>query len=561
MKILSRTTLPTRLPLVMAVLAGLSLSACGDKNPQESGSTAKTSEQIEQTALADTQHIVINNTAEPESIDPHKVSAVPEGNIIRQMFTGLVDTDREGKTVPGMAESWESSDNKVWTFKLRDAKWSNGDPVTAGDFVYSWQRLIDPNTAAPYASYLVDAKVAGAEAIMEGKAAVDTLGIKALDDKTLQVTLTEAVPYFPDMLIHTSTKPVPQKVIAEFGEKWTAPEHIVVNGPYTLSEWSVNDKIVLTRNTHYFDNVNTKIDQVTILPLSSPTTDVARYRAGEVDVSAEVPPEQFDMLKKELGDELRVAPRLCTYYYKYNTVKPPFNDARVRRALALALDRDTIATKIMGQGQAPAYQLTPPITNGMENFTPQWESWSKQQRIDEAKKLLNEAGYNASHPLKFELLYNTSDNHKKIAVAFSALMKQALGEDTVDVTLVNQEWKTYLDTRRLGNYDIARSSWCGDYNEPSSFLNTLKTDNTNNHGKYSSAKFDSIMNQTLVEGVDATLRAKLYQQAEAQLDADMPNLNMFHYVGVRLVKPYVVGFPENDPLDVWQAKDLAIAKH
>jgi oligopeptide transport system substrate-binding protein len=215
----------------------------------------------------------------------------------------------------------------------------------------------------------------------------------------------------------------------------------------------------------------------------------------------------------------------------------------------------------MGQGQAPAYQLTPPITNGMENFTPQWESWSKQQRIDEAKKLLNEAGYNASHPLKFELLYNTSDNHKKIAVAFSALMKQALGEDTVDVTLVNQEWKTYLDTRRLGNYDIARSSWCGDYNEPSSFLNTLKTDNTNNHGKYSSAKFDSIMNQTLVEGVDATLRAKLYQQAEAQLDADMPNLNMFHYVGVRLVKPYVVGFPENDPLDVWQAKDLAIAKH
>lgn len=544
--------------LTLSALLGTALIGCTDKEMVNSSSDAGNKAEV---ALAEEQSIVINNTAEPESIDPHKVSAVPEGNIIRQMFIGLVDTDRDGKTVPGMAESWESTDNKVWIFKLRDAKWSNGEPVTAEDFVYSWRRLVDPNTASPYASYLADAKVSGAEAIMSGEADIETLGIEALDDKTLQVTLTESVPYFPDMLIHTSTKPVPHKSIEQFGDKWTDANNIVVNGPYTLSEWRVNDKIVLKRNPQYFDNANTSIDTVTILPISSPTTDVARYQAGEVDVSAEVPPEQFDSIKETMGDELRVAPRLCTYYYKYNTVRPPFNDVRVRRALALAFDRDIVAEKVMGQGQQPAYQLTPPSTSSMSNFTPEWQSWSKEQRIKEANSLLQQAGYSASNPLKFELLYNTNDNHKKIAVAFSSILKEALGADKVQVELVNKEWKTYLDTRRIGDYDIARSSWCGDYNEPSSFLNTLKTDNSNNHGKYSSPKFDALLDQTLLQGVDVKQRAELYRQAEAQLDADMPNLNMFHYVGVRLVKPYVIGFPDNDPLDVWHMKDVSIAKH
>lgn len=544
--------------LTLSAVLGSTVVGCTDK---EAADNSSPKDSKGETALAEEQSIVINNTAEPESIDPHKVSAVPEGNIIRQMFIGLVDTDRDGKTVPGMAESWESKDNKVWTFKLRDAKWSNGAPVTAEDFVYSWRRLVDPNTASPYASYLVDAKVSGAEAVMAGEAGLETLGIEVLDDKTLQVTLTESVPYFPDMLIHTSTKPVPKKAIEAFGDKWTDANNIVVNGPYTLSEWRVNDKIVLKRNPQYFDNANTTIDTVTILPISSPTTDVARYQAGEVDVSAEVPPEQFDSIKETMGNELRVAPRLCTYYYKYNTVRPPFDDVRVRRALALAFDRDIVAEKVMGQGQKAAYQLTPPSTSSMSNFTPEWQSWSKEQRIKEASSLLQQAGYSASNPLKFELLYNTSDNHKKIAVAFSSIIKEALGVDKVQVELVNKEWKTYLDTRRTGDYDIARSSWCGDYNEPSSFLNTLKTDNTNNHGKYSSPKFDALLDQTLLEGVDVKQRAKLYQQAEAQLDADMPNLNMFHYVGVRLVKPYVIGFPEQDPLDVWHMKDVSIAKH
>ena len=547
--IINSVFLPTTLALSMMLVG------CGDKSASNSSAA-----NIDPNVLADKQELVINNGAEPESLDPHKVSGVPESNILRQMFVGLTTTDPDGKTIPGMAESWESADNKVWTFKIRDAKWSNGDPVTAEDFVYSFRRVVDPNTASPYASYLADDKVLNAQEVIDGKVKPDALGVKALDEKTLQVTLSEPVPYFPDTLIHTSVKPVPQKVVEKFGEKWTDPANIVVNGPYKISEWQVNDKIVLERNESYYDNANTTLEKITLLAIPSSTTDVARYQAGEIDITYnEVPPEQFASLKEQLGDQLQVSPMLCTYYYEFNTVKPPFNDARVRRALALALDRNTISDKVVGQGQTPAYQLTPVATNGMQNNTPEWQSWDQAKRVEEAKKLLKEAGYSESKPLKFELLYNTNDNHKKIAVAASSLWKQSLG--FVDVSLINKEWKTYLDTRRNGNYQVARAGWCGDYNEPSTFLNIVKTGNSNNQGKYSSAKFDSLMTQTLKAGVTPEQRAALYQQAEAQLDIDMPNINVYHYVSPRLIKPYVVGFSTKDPLDNWQAKDLKVAKH
>ena len=547
--IVNSVFLPTTLALSMLLVG------CGDKSANNSSAA-----NIDPNVLADKQELVINNGAEPESLDPHKISGVPESNILRQMFVGLTTTDPDGKTIPGMAESWESADNKVWTFKIRDAKWSNGDPVTAEDFVYSFRRVVDPNTASPYASYLADDKVLNAQEVIDGKVKPDALGVKALDEKTLQVTLSEPVPYFPDTLIHTSVKPVPRKVVEKFGEKWTDPANIVVNGPYEISEWQVNDKIVLERNESYYDNANTTLEKITLLAIPSSTTDVARYQAGEIDITYnEVPPEQFASLKEQLGDQLQVSPMLCTYYYEFNTVKPPFNDARVRRALALALDRNTISDKVVGQGQTPAYQLTPVATNGMQNNTPEWQNWDQEKRVEEAKKLLKEAGYSESKPLKFELLYNTNDNHKKIAVAASSLWKQSLG--FVDVSLINKEWKTYLDTRRNGNYQVARAGWCGDYNEPSTFLNIVKTGNSNNQGKYSSAKFDSLMTQTLKAGVTPEQRAALYQQAEAQLDIDMPNINVYHYVSPRLIKPYVVGFSTKDPLDNWQAKDLKVAKH
>lgn len=545
---------PTALALSLAAL-----TACGGDKPADKDTHAAAATSGE---MAESQELTINNGAEPESLDPHKISGVPESNIIRQIMVGLTSTDPDGNTMPGMAESWESADNKVWTFKLRDANWSNGDPVTAEDFVYSLQRVLTPETASPYASYLADAKVVNAQDIIDGKAEPSTLGVKAIDEKTLEITLSEPVPYFPDVMIHTSVKPVHKTTVEQFGDKWTNPENIVVNGPYTVNEWNVNDKIVLTRNEAYFDNANTKINKVTVLPISENTSDVARYKAGEIDMTYnELPPEQFTKLQEEFGDEVHVSPFLCTYYYEFNTVKPPFDDVRVRRALALALDRNTITDKVLAQGQTPAYQFTPPATQGSVNNSPEWEALDQAARVEQAKKLLTEAGYNESNPLKFELLYNTNENHKKIAVAASALWKQALGDNMINVTLTNQEWKTYLDTRRNGNYDVSRAGWCGDYNEASTFLNIVKTGNSNNHGKYSSQNFDSLMNQTLKAGVDKAKRSELYNQAEAQLDADMPLIQIYHYISPRMIKPYVNGFTGKDALDNWQFKDFSIAKH
>ena len=553
---LTSICLPATLLPATFVLA-MSMTGCSDKSANNSASQAAA---IDPNVLADTQTMVINNLTEPESLDPHKVSGVPESNIDRQMFEGLTNTDADGKTIAGIATSWESPDNQVWTFKLRDAKWSNGDPVTAEDFVYSMRRVLDPLTASPYSSYLVDAKVLGAEQIINGEAAVETLGVKAVDAHTLQITLSASVPYFPDMMIHNSVKPVHQKTVERFGDKWTDPANIVVNGAYKVSKWQINDEIVLTRNPLYYDDANTTLDTITMLPIPSSTTDVARYQAGEIDVTGdEIPTEQFASLKEQHGDELTVSPNLCSYYYEFNTVKPPFNDVNVRRALALALDRDTVVDKVMGQGQTAAYQLTPTATNGMRNNTPAWSTWDKDTRIKEAKALLAKAGYSESKPLTFELLYNTNDNHKKMAVAVTSLWTQTLG--FVDISLTNKEWKTYLDTRRNGNYQMARGGWCGDYNEPSSFLNILKSGNSNNHGKYVSANFDSLMTQTLKAGVTPDMRANLYKDAEAQLAQDMPLLNVYHYVSPRLIKPYVIGFPTKDALVNWQGKDLSIAKH
>ena len=551
------------MPSALLLALGAALVGCGGNDKAATTTEANKQDAAAAPAagdLAEKQEIVINNSAEPESLDPHKVSGVPESNILRQMLVGLTTTDTEGNTVPGMATEWSSEDNKVWVFKLRDAKWSNGDPVTAHDFVYSFRRVVDPATASPYATYLAGLKVVNAQDIVDGKVKPDTLGVKAIDDKTLEVTLAEPVPYFPHALFHTSVKPVNQKVVEALGDQWTRVGNFVGNGPYTLKEWQVNERIVLERNPNYYDDANTTINKVTLLVIGSDTTDVQRYKAGEVDITADaLPPTQFKQLQSELGDEVKVSPKLCTYYYEFNHTKAPFDDVRVRRALSLVLDRDTIVDKILGQGQKVAYQFTPEATNGIKNHTPEWKSWDKAKRIEEAKKLLNEAGYSESNPLKFELLYNTNEQHKTLAVAAASFWKDALG--FVDVTLANQEWKTYLDTRRTQKHQMSRGGWCADYNEASTFLNTFLSTDSSNYGKYNSPAFDAIMAQTLGADVTPEQRAELYRQAEEVLDKEAATIFVYQYVAPRLVKPYVSGFATNDPQGQWHVKDLKILKH
>lgn len=547
-------------PLLAALGLVFGLAACGGGESKPAAPAASGAAAAVSGELAEKQEITVNNGAEPESLDPHKVSGVPESNVLRQMLVGLTTADNNGATIPGMAEKWESADNKVWKFTLRDAKWSNGDPVTADDFVYSFRRLTDPATASPYSTYLADAKVVNAQEIVDGKAKPDSLGVKALDAKTLEITLSEPVPYFPDMLFHSSVKPVNRKVVEQFGDKWTQPENYVSNGAYKLKSWTVNESIVLERNPQYYDDANTKINQVTMLVIPSSVTDVTRFKAGEIDVTYDdLPNEQFQSLKSELGDQLKISPKLCTYYYEFNHTKAPFNDARVRHALSLTLDRDLFAEKIVGRGETPAYQYTPPAAQGMKEFVPEWKSWDKARRIEEAKKLLAEAGYSEANPLKFELLYNTNENHKKNAVAAAALWKEALG--FVEVTLNNQEWKTYLDTRRTQKHQMSRGGWCADYNEASTFLNTFKSNSSSNYGKYASAEFDDLMAKTLSADVTPEQRAELYKQAEAVLDKDAATIFVYHYVTPRLVKPYIAGYSTEDAMNQFQFKNWSVLKH
>ena len=509
--------------------------------------------------LAEKQTLVRNNGSEVQSLDPHKIEGVPESNINRDLFEGLLISDVDGKPSPGVAEKWENKDFKVWTFHLRkDAKWSDGTPVTAQDFVYSWQRLANPNTASPYASYLQYGHIVNIDDIIAGKKPITDLGVKALDDHTFEVTLSEPVPYFYKLLVHSSVSPVPKAAVEKYGEKWTQPSNIVTNGAYKLKDWVVNERIVLERNTNYWDNAKTVINQVTYLPISSEVTDVNRYRSGEIDMTYNnMPIELFQKLKKEIPNEVHVDPYLCTYYYEINNQKAPFNDVRVRTALKLALDRDIIVNKVKNQGDLPAYSFTPPYTDGAKLVEPEWFKWSQEKRNEEAKKLLAEAGYTAEKPLTFDLLYNTSDLHKKLAIAAASIWKKNLG---ANVKLENQEWKTFLDTRHQGNYDVSRAGWCADYNEPTSFLNMVLSDSSNKTVHYKSPAFDKLIADTL-KVTDEAQRSELYSKAEQQLDKDSAIVPVYYYVNARLVKPWVGGYSGKDPMDNIHVKDLYIIKH
>lgn len=508
--------------------------------------------------LAPLQRMVINNGSEVASLDPHKVEGTPESNIILNLLEGLVSTDANGHLAPAVAENWENTDYQTWTFHLRPgAIWSDGSPVTAQDFVYSWQRLADPKTGSPYASYLQYARIENIDAILAGKKPPESLGVSAIDDKTLRVTLSEPVPYFVSMLSHTSMKPVKQSVVEKFGDKWTLPQNYVGNGAYRLSEWVVNEHIMLERSPSYWNNSKTVIEQATFLPLSSEVSDINRYRSGEIDITnSAIPPNLYAKMKREIPEQLHVNPYLCTFYYEINNQRAPFTDERVRAAVKLTLDRDIIANKIMGQGQIPAYSFTPTFTEGGNFSQPEWAGWTQEKRNEEAKKLLAQAGFTAEKPLKFTLLYNTSDQNKQQAIAAASMWKKNLG---AQVTLQNQEWKTSLQSRHEGQFDVARATWCGDYNEPSAFLNMLLSNSSNNTFFYKSPAFDALMASTL-QAPDAAARGAIYQQAETLLDKDSALVPVYYRVSARLVKPTVGGFTGKDPQDYIDLKNFYIIK-
>ncbi|MFY2508282.1 ABC transporter substrate-binding protein [Vibrio pectenicida] len=512
------------------------------------------------TKLEKKQELVRGNGAEVASLDPHKTEGVPESNVLRDLMEGLVIQDATGKTIPGAAESWTTEDNKTFTFKIRkDAKWSNGDPVTAYDFEYSFKRAADPATASPYAWYIEYTKMKNAKDVISGKKDKNELGVKAIDAQTLVLETEVPLPHLVKMLAHTTMYPVHKATIEKYGDSWTKPEHYVSNGAYALKDWVVNEKIVLERNKNYWDNSGTVIEQVTYLPIESQNAEMNRFLSGEIHMTDELPNEQFRRLVKEYPQNVAVSPYLCTYYYGFNNKRPPFDDARVRKALSYSIDRDIVTKAILGQGQLPAYGLTHSGITGFSPDAPEYAKMTQKERVAKAKELLTAAGFNSGHPLDFTLLYNTDDNHKKIAVAVQSMWKKSLGS-FVSVKLENQEWKTYLESSKQGDFDVRRAGWCADYNEASTFLTVAMTDNGSNDQKYSSAVYDKAMNDAANLAKTEQERNNFYAIAEAQLAQDMPIAPIYEYVKSRLVSAQIGGYPEKNPQDNVYSKDLYIIK-
>ena len=508
--------------------------------------------------LAEQQQIVRHIKDEPASLDPLKAVGLPEIQVIRDLFEGLTNQDAQGKIVPGVAQSWSSSDNKTWVFTLRNnARWSNGNPVTAQDFVYSWQRLVDPKNSSPFAWFAGLSGIENAAAITKGEMTPDKLGVIAQGKTQLKVTLDRPVPWFPALVANVALFPVPQKMIAQEGDSWTAPGKLVGNGAYQLSERVVNEKIVLIRNPDYWDDAHSVLTKVTFVPINEESSATKRYRANDVDITESFPKNMYAMLKKTLPGEVYTPDQLGTYYYAFNTQKGPTADVRVRKALSWSIDRKVIAEKVLGTGEKPAWHFTPDVTAGFKPLPTFMQQHDQNTLNAQAKALLTSAGYGPGKPLKLKLLYNTSESHQKIAIAVASMWKKNLG---VDVTLENQEWKTYIDSRNSGNFDVIRASWVGDYNEPSTFLNLLTSGNSSNISRFSNADYDAVIAKASRETNDQA-RNSDYNRAEQILAEQTPIAPIYQYTNGRLIKPWVKGYPITNPEDVAYSRELWIEKH
>ena len=487
----------------------------------------------------------VASMGEPASLDPHKVSGTWENYVVGDMFIGLTTENPKAEPIPGVAESWTiSEDGKTYTFKLRESSWSDGTPMTAHDFVFSMQRILDPATAAEYASLLYI--IEGAEAVNKGEAKPESLSVKAIDDQTLEIKLTGPAPYFLALLTHYTAYPVPKHVIEKVGKEWTKPQNMVVNGPYKLVEWIPNTHVKLTKNDKYWDAASLALDNITFYTQEDRAAVQKRFRAGEIDVAMDFASDQIEWLRKNMPKETRIAPYMGVYYYPINSSVEPFTDVRIRNALSMAINREAIVDKVLKTGELAAYSFVPPGVAYYEQPSEvEWKDIPYGERVKKAKELLAEAGYGPDNPLEFTLRYNTSENHKRIAVAVVSMWK-AIG---VKAELFNSEVKVHYADLKQGDFQVARAGWIADYNDAQNFLYLLETrTGANNYGRYSNPEFDQLMLDAEVTS-DLQKRSQMMRKAEALAMRDQPVIPIYHYVSKNLVSQNVVGFVDN-PQDI-----------
>ena len=497
---------------------------------------------IQGTSFAQADVLRKGNGPEVESLDPHRVEGVSAANILRDLFEGLVGEARDSSLIPGAAERWQiSSDQLTYTFFLRkNARWSNGDAVTAEDFVFGLRRSVDPATGSHYSQIL--SPIENAEAVIEGKLPASELGVRALDDRTLQIRLKGPTPYFLGLLVHSSAYPVHKASVSELGSAFAQPGNLVSNGAYRLEERVLQSHISLKRNVYYWDDQSTTIEEVRYINTEDTNSEFKRFRAGELDWTSAIPASQIAWSRENLPDQFQSSTYLGVYYFGFNTSKPPLDDPKLRQALSYAIDRRVITDKVTQGGEQPAAGWVPPGVDGHRPAAAPWKDWSREQAIAEARRLYAEAGYSRERPARIEIRYNTSEDHKRIATVIAAMWKQWLG---VETTLINEEWKVYLQNRRLREKTrVFRAGWIGDYNDANTFLEILHSEHGLNDTGYSSRDYDRLLDAASVEA-DPERRANLQKQAEAILLQDLPVLPIYFYVNKRLVSPRVKGWVGN----------------
>jgi oligopeptide transport system substrate-binding protein len=483
------------------------------------------------------------NTGEPETLDQHRTSTTYEAHILHDIYEGLVAHDEVANVVPGVAESWQiSDDGLVYTFTLReDARWSNGEPVTAEHFAYSMRRIMDPATGAKYANILYP--VANAEAINTGEMDPLELGVRAVDDRTLEITLGQSTPYFLELLTHQTGLPVYPPAVEEHGDDFVRPENIVTNGAFTLAEVAPQAHILAVKNDQYWDADSVSIDQIYYYPTEDRSAALRRFQAGELHVNNDVPTDQIGWMQENMPDEFKASPRSGTYYYALDHRDPILSNADVRTALSMAIDREFIVEEITGAGEVPAYSFVPPGTaNYGEPAFADYRDLSIFDREEDAIALMQEAGYGPDNPITLELRYNTSENHRKVALAI-ADMWAPLG---VEVELLNSDVAThYAYLRDGGEFQVARAGWIADYNDPQNFLFMVESDNDGfNYAKYDNPEYDALMDEAAAT-TDLEARAEVLAQAEELFMRDLPFIPIYHYVNLELVSEDIDGWVQN----------------
>ncbi len=506
--------------------------------------------------LADDQTFSYRLLDDVPTLDPQLIEDVSGSHVARQLFEGLLNQDAPGNNIPGVAVEWTPSEgNTVWTFKLRDnAKWSNGDPVTAHDFVYAWKRAADPATASPYAWYMEITEIVNAADIVAGNADPGTLGVEALDDHTLKVTLNNPLPYFPSMTTHATLFPSHQATIEAHGDDWTKPGNLVGNGAYVLESRSLGEGFTMVKNDMYWDAENTIITEINGIIVNDEDQALTRYEAGEYDLLEPLPAGQFPRLQEERPDEAHSVPRLCSYYYAVNLSESgpqALKDERVREALSYAIDRDVIVNQVLKGGQSPAYSFTHIATAGFEAPEIDYGTWSQAERDTKANELIESARADGVpvDDMGLDILYNTSESHKQIATIISQMWKQKLG---VEAGLENLEWKSYLETRSQQGFDVARAGWCADYNEASTFLDLMTTTHGSNDGKYSNAEVDELMKASKT----AANPQPNYTKVEEILADEMGLIPIYHYANTFLLDADLKGFPYENAENNWYVKEF-----